>query len=75
LENASGSQTSHSAPHHANTHNVENYIDLDSIIDNAILYEESEPNNDNDGPTGTTEGNNDQAPSSHTGIPNFTLVM
>jgi hypothetical protein len=34
-------------------------IDLDSIVGNAIMYEEEEPNNDNDVPTGTTEGNND----------------
>jgi hypothetical protein len=54
LENARCSQTSHPTTHYANTHNVETYIDLDSIIDNAILYE---PNNDNDVPTGTTEGN------------------
>jgi hypothetical protein len=59
LENASGSQTSHSATHCAYTHNVETYIYLDSSIDNAIMHEEAEPIDDNDSPTGITEGNND----------------
>jgi hypothetical protein len=59
LENARCSQTSHPTTRRANTHNVETYIDLDSIIDNTILYEEAEPNNDNDVPPGTTEGNSD----------------
>jgi hypothetical protein len=59
LENARCSQTSHPTTRRANTHNIETYIDLDSIIDNAILYEEAEPNNDNDVPPGTTEGNSD----------------
>jgi hypothetical protein len=59
LENARHIQTSHPATRRSNTHNIEIYIDLDSIIDNAIMYEEAEPNNNNDVSTGTTEGNND----------------
>jgi hypothetical protein len=59
LENARRSQTSHPATRRANTHNVETYIDLHRIIDNAIMYDEAEPHNDNDASTGTTEGNND----------------
>ena len=60
MENARRNQTSHPTTRHANTHSIETYIDLDSIIDNAIMYEEAEPKNDNDFPTSTTEGNNDQ---------------
>jgi hypothetical protein len=59
LENARHNQTSRPTTHHANTNNVETYIDLDSLIDNAIMYEEAEPNNDNDVPLVTTESNND----------------
>jgi hypothetical protein len=58
-ENARRNQTSHPTTCRANTHNIETYIDLDSIIDHAIMYEESEPNNDNDVPPGTNESNND----------------
>jgi hypothetical protein len=58
LENARRSQTSHPATHRAHTHNIETYIDLDSIIDNAIMNEEAEPNVDSEVPSGTTEGNN-----------------
>jgi hypothetical protein len=57
LENAHPSQTSHPATRLLAL-NVETYIDLDSINDNATMYEEAEPYNDNDVPTGTTEGNN-----------------
>jgi hypothetical protein len=59
LENGRRSQTSQPATRRANAHNVETYIDLDSIFDNAIMYEDAEPHNDKDAPTGTTEGNND----------------
>jgi hypothetical protein len=59
LENSRRSQTSHPATRHANPHNIETYIDLDSIIDNGIMNEEAEPNVDTEVPSGTTEGNND----------------
>jgi hypothetical protein len=58
LENARRNQTSHPTTRRANTHNIETYIDLDSIIDHAIMYEEAE-HNDNDVPPGTTESNKD----------------
>jgi hypothetical protein len=44
--------------HWAKTHTVETYIDIDSIIDNAIMNEEAELIDDNENPAGSAEGNN-----------------
>jgi hypothetical protein len=58
LDNARKSQPSHTNTRRANTHHVETYIDLDSIIDNAVMYEDADPNNDSEVPTGPAESNN-----------------
>jgi hypothetical protein len=52
------SQTSMPATHRADAHSVETYIDLDSIIDIAVIHSEIYSTND-DGPTGTIKGNTD----------------
>jgi hypothetical protein len=59
LDNACKSQTSHTNTRSANSHHVETYIDLDSIIDNAVMSEDADPNNESEVPTGPAEGNND----------------
>jgi hypothetical protein len=52
LETTHGSQT-----RHAKVHNVDTYVDFDSIIDSAVMHG-VESTDDDKGPTGT-EGNTD----------------
>jgi hypothetical protein len=59
LANARKSQPSHTNTQCANTHHFETYIDLDSIIDNAVMYEDADTNNYSEVPTGLAKSNND----------------
>jgi hypothetical protein len=56
---AAGHPSPHSTQRRANAHRVEPYVDIGSIIDNAIMHDETELIDDNESPTGTAEGNHD----------------
>jgi predicted S18 family serine protease len=59
LDNARKSQPSYTNTRRANTHHVETYIDLDIIINNAVMYEDADPNNDSEVPTGPAKSSSD----------------